>query len=92
MEPSVAYLPWEYWNAVSPEVTRTEPDGIDYGWILQVTFIASIVVGAPLVAILSIPVTLDTWPERARFAAGIGSMVWFFVGIAVYLYARHSRE
>lgn len=76
---------------MTPEVTRTDPEGIDYGWIMQVTFIASIIIGAPLVAIFSVPVTLETWAERAQFAAGIGSVVWFVVAISVYLYARRKQ-
>lgn len=77
---------------MTPEVTRTDPDGIDYGWIMQVTFITTVVVGAPLVALLSVPVTLESWGERAQFAAGVGSMVWFVVAILVYLYARRTHE
>lgn len=77
---------------MTPEVTRTDPEGIDYGWVMQVTFITSIVVGAPLVAVLSSFVTLQSWGERAQFAAGVGSLVWFVVAIGVYLYARKKRE
>ena len=76
---------------MTPEVTRTSPEGIDYGWIMQVTFITSIVVGAPLVALLSVPMALETWGERIRFAVGIGSMVWFVVAITVFLYARRTH-
>ncbi len=76
---------------MTPEVRRTDPDGIDYGWVMQVTFVTSIIVGAPIVAILSIPATLPTWTDRAQFAIGIGSMVWFVVGIVVFLYARQKQ-
>jgi len=76
---------------VTPEVTRTDPEGIDYGWVMQVTFVLSIVVGAPVVALLSVPVTLASWTERAQFALGVGSAVWFVVGTLVFLYARHRR-
>jgi len=77
---------------VTPEVTRTDPEGIDYGWIMQVTFITSIVVGAPVVALLSTGVELQTWPERAQFAAGVGSVVWFVTAGTLYLYARRNQE
>lgn len=76
---------------MTPEVTRTNPQDIDYGWIMQVTFVTSIVIGAPLVALLSVPVTLDTWTERVQFVVAIGSMVWFAVAIVVSLYARQNR-
>lgn len=77
---------------MTPEVTRTDPEGIDYGWIMQVTFITSIVVGAPLVAVLSTGVELQTWPERARFAVGVGSVVWFVIAGSLYLYARRNQK
>lgn len=76
---------------MTPEVRQTDPDGIDYGWVMQVTFVTSIIVGAPIVAILSIPATLPTWTDRAQFAIAIGSMVWFVVGIVVFLYARQKQ-
>lgn len=76
---------------MTPEVTRTDPEGIDYGWVMQVTFILSIVVGTPVVVLLSIPATLPTWADRAQFAVGIGAMVWFVVGVSVYLYARRAQ-
>lgn len=77
---------------MTPEVTRTDPKGIDYGWIMQVTFITSIVVGAPLVAALSTGVELQTWTERAQFAVGVGSGLWFVVAGSLYVYARRNQE
>ncbi len=73
------------------EVTRTDPEGVDYGWVMQVTFITSIIVGVPTVAVLSVPVTLPTWAERAQFAVSVGAAVWFVVGCLVYLYASRKR-
>jgi hypothetical protein len=76
---------------VPQEVTRTDPEGVDYGWVMQVTFITSIIVGVPTVAVLSVPVTLPTWAERAQFAVSVGAAVWFVVGCLVYLYASRKR-
>lgn len=76
---------------VPQEVTRTDPDGLDYGWVLQVTFVLTIVVGAPVVATLSLFADVPTWTDRAQFAVGVGSAVWFVTGIGVYLYARRYR-
>lgn len=76
---------------MTPEVTRTESEGIDYGWVMQVTFITSIVVGVPAVTLLSTFATLETWPERAQFAAGIGAVIWFIVAVSVYFYARRKQ-
>ena len=69
------------------------PEGVDYGWVMQVTFVTTIVVGAPLVAALSTQVALPTWEARAAFAIRVGAVVWFVVAVLVFLYARrhHSR-
>lgn len=78
-------------HTVPEPVERYEPDGIDYGWIMQVTFILTILIGAPIVAIASTQATLPTWGERVQFAVGIGAVVWFVTAVAVFGYARHSR-
>jgi hypothetical protein len=72
-------------------VERTDPEGIDYGWVMQTTFVLTIVVGAPLVAVASLGTELPTWPERARFALGLGAPVWFVTAVGVYLYARRNQ-
>lgn len=69
-------------------VERTDPDGIDYGWIMQMTFVLTIVVGAPVVAALSVFATLPTWSDRALFAVRVGALVWLVTSIGVYLYER----
>ena len=72
-------------------VESTDPDGVDYGWVMQTTFVCTILVGAPVVAALSIPVSLPTWPARAAFAVRVGALVWILVALAVYAYARKYR-
>ena len=76
---------------MSPDVERTNPEGVDYGWVMQVTFVVTIVVGAPVVAALSLMTTLSTWTERAGFAVRVGALVWFIVAVAVFLYARRHQ-
>ena len=76
---------------MSPDVEQTNPDGVDYGWVMQVTFVVTIVVGAPVVAGLSLTTTLSTWTERAAFAVRVGALVWFIVAIGVFLYARRHQ-
>lgn len=72
-----------------PEPVRTsDPDGIDFGRIMQLTFVTTIVVGAPIVAILSIPFSLPTWSDRAMFAVRVGALVWFVTAIVVYFHER----
>ncbi|QLG26621.1 hypothetical protein HUG10_03290 [Halorarum halophilum] len=72
-------------------VETTNPDGVDYGWVMQTTFVVTIVVGAPLVTALSTFVTLTSWAARAEFAIRVGAVVWFLTAIAVFLYARSAR-
>lgn len=72
-------------------VERYEPDGIDYAWVMQVTFVITILLGAPIVALASTGASLPTWGERLRFALAIGSIIWFVTGLAVFGYARRYR-
>lgn len=76
---------------MSPHVERTDPDGVDHGWVMQVTFVVTIVVGAPLVAGLSLLTELPTWGARVTFAVRVAAVVWLLTAVAVYLYARHYR-
>ncbi|WP_254837600.1 DUF5822 domain-containing protein [Natronomonas marina] len=73
-------------------VETTDPEGVDYGWVMQTTFVLTIVVGAPVVAALSAFVTLSTWGERAEFAVRVGAVVWLCIGVPVYAYARSHSE
>ena len=76
-----------------PERVEThDPDGVDFGWVMQVTFVATIVVGAPLVAVASLGVPLPTWSEKAAFAVRVGAVVWFVTAVLVYLYARRAHS
>ncbi len=74
------------------EVRRTDPEGVDYGWVMQVTFVTTIVAGSPAVAALSLLVTLPSWGARAQFAIGVGSVIWFLTALSVYGYARRYRN
>ena len=74
-----------------PAVDKTDPDGVDFGWVMQVTFVTTILVGSPVVAAASLGTTLPTWTSRAVFAVRVGAVVWILTAIAVYLYARYRR-
>lgn len=67
------------------------PEGVDYTWVMQVTFVTTILVGAPLVAALSTQVVLPTWEARVGFAVRVGAVVWLVTAVAVYLYARRHQ-
>ena len=73
-------------------VERSDPEGVDYGWVMQVTFVVTIAVGAPIVAVLSTVVSLPTWGARVAFAVRVGAVVWFLTAVGVYVYARQIQE
>ena len=73
-------------------VGETEPEGVDYGRVMQITFVATIVLGAPLVALLSTGVELPTWGARAGFAVRVGAAVWLVTGVTVYAIERRQAE
>ena len=75
-------------RSVPEPVERYDPPGIDYAWIMQVTFVVTIIIGAPIVAIASTQYSLPTWSDRAQFAIGLGAIVWFVVAVTVYGIAR----
>lgn len=79
-------------ESVTPEVRTTDPDGLDYGWVMQMTFITTIFLGTPVVTVLSVLADLPTWPDRATFAIRVGAVIWLVTLISVYLYARNYRD
>lgn len=72
-------------------VERAEYEGVDYAWVMQTTFVVTILVGAPVVAALSTLVVLESWEARAIFAVRVGAPVWFVTAIVVALYARRTE-
>jgi len=83
-------LPLGARDEVVQPVERAEFEGVDYGWVMQTTFVLTILVGAPVVAVLSAFVTLDSWGARAAFAVRVGAPIWFITAVAVALYARRT--
>jgi hypothetical protein len=77
---------------VADPVAKTNPEGVDFGWVMQVTFVVTILVGAPLVALLSTTVELSTWGARANFAIRVGAPIWLTTNVAAFLYAKYRRE
>ncbi|PSQ45188.1 peptidoglycan-binding protein [Halobacteriales archaeon SW_7_68_16] len=69
---------------------RTADGAVDFGWVMQVTFVATIVVGAPLVALLGAFVARPTWAGRAAFAVRVGAAVWIVTALVAYVYARRA--
>lgn len=73
-------------------VATTDPEGVDFGWVMQVTFVLTILIGAPVVTLLSTQVALPDWASRVSFAVRVGAPVWVITGVAVYLYARWQER
>lgn len=71
-------------------VERSNPDGVDYGWVMQVTFVTTILVGAPIVTILSTQVVLPTWESRVEFVVRVGAVVWILTALSVFVYAKRT--
>ena len=72
-------------------VETTTPDGIDYAWVMQTTFVITILIGAPIVAALSTAATLPTWMDRAEFAIRAGAPVWLVTSLIVFAYAKRKQ-
>lgn len=73
-------------------VETTDPEGVDYAWVMQTTFVLTIAVGAPLVAALSLGTPLDSWDEYLSFAVRVGAVVWVLVALSVFIYARRLAD
>lgn len=73
-------------------VETVEVEGVDYAWVMQTTFVVTVAVGAPLVAVLSLGASLTDWVARVEFAVRIGAVVWLITAVGVFLYARRSAN
>lgn len=76
---------------VPHRVETGDEAGIDYGWVMQVTFLIAIVVGVPIIAGLALFVELPTLEDRGLFALQIGALVWIVIAAGVYTYARYTQ-
>jgi len=77
---------------VADLVDTTDPEGVDFGWVMQVTFVVTIIVGAPIVAVLSALVDLPSWGARVSFAIRVGAPIWFLTAVSVFLYAKYKLD
>ena len=75
-------------------VESTDPDGVDFGWVMQTTFVLTVTVGAVVVTAVAVftGVSLPTWGARASFAIRVGAVVWLITATFVYLYARRREN
>lgn len=78
-------------RTVPERVESTDPEGVDYGWVMQMTFVVTVTAGAVLVAALSAFVTLPTWGARASFAIRVGAVIWIVTALAAYYYENNVR-
>jgi uncharacterized membrane protein len=80
---------------VPERVKSTDPDGVDFGWVMQTTFVLTVTVGAVIVTLVAIltGVTLPDWGARASFAIRVGAVVWLITAIFVYVWEiRRASE
>jgi type VI protein secretion system component VasK len=75
---------------VPQRVESTDPDGVDFGWVMQTTFVLTVTVGAVVVTAVAVltGVDLPTWEARASFAIRVGAIVWLVTATGVYAVAR----
>ena len=63
-------------------------DAVDFGWVMEVTFVVTVLVGAPIVAIGSLLFDIGGWTDRLVYATTVAAAVWFVTAVVVYGYAR----
>jgi hypothetical protein len=57
---------------------------------MQITFVLTIIIGAPVVTLLSLAATLPTWGAHVEFAIRVGAMIWIITAVSVFSYAHWS--
>jgi hypothetical protein len=70
--------------------TEEGSGGVDYAWVMQTTFVATILVGVPVVVVLSLLLDLSTWNDRVEFTVRVGALVWMVTALSLYVYARRN--
>lgn len=63
-------------------------EAVDFGWVMEMTFILTVVVGTPIIMVGSLWFDIDTWTARIVFATTVGAAVWFITAIGVYGYEK----
>lgn len=61
---------------------------VDYGYVLEVTFVLTVLVGAPVIALASLFVELDSWTARVVFATTLAGALWFVFAVVIYASVR----
>lgn len=67
-------------------------EAVNYRWIMEVTFVVTVLVGVPLIAVASAFITLDDWATRVRFATTLAAIVWIGTAAGAYLVARRRAH
>lgn len=66
-------------------------NGVDHTYVMQLTFLITILAGVPLVVVLSLFVTLPTWTDRAAFVVRVGALLWLVTGTGLFLRERRRQ-
>ncbi len=73
-------------------MTDDAPPEVDHAWVLEATFVTTVVAGAPLVAAVALLAGVPpTWEGRVGFAVRVGAAVWLTTALALYAYDRWWR-
>lgn len=56
---------------------------------MEVTFVVTVLVGAPLIGLTSFLVDLEGWRGRVVYATTLAAAVWLVTAVVVYGYARY---
>lgn len=64
---------------------------VDYEWVLEMTFIVTVVVGVPIIALASLLVDLPTWRARITYATTVAAAVWLLTAVVLFGYAWRFR-
>lgn len=65
---------------------------VDYQWVLEMTFIVTVVVGVPIIALTSLLVDLPTWTARVTYATSVAAAVWLLTAVVLFGYAWRVRS
>jgi len=79
-------------KGILPRRDAPRVSDVDYAWVMQTTFVVTVAVGAPLVALASLFVTFDSIADAIPFAVRVGAGVWFLTAIGAYAYDRFARS
>ena len=68
--------------------TEESVEGVDTEHVMNLTFVLTLLLGVPMVVVLSLFVPLDGWNEIISFVVRVGAGIWFLTAVALYVRER----